>query len=236
MDPLTLEAKPRETGSKAARDIRKNKNVPCILYGRDTDPIPFQVAVNEMNKLIYGRTSPVIEVSMNGESWRTILKDFDLHPITDRPQHADFQVLREGRKVTLTVPINYKGIPTGQQEGGDTQIIVRQLTISVLPKNIPSELEVDIADLEIGDSIHIYDLDVDYDIKMAPGQTLVTVVAPHIETTTTAAEEEELEEEELEEGELPEGEEGEVAEGEEGEGPVEGTPEPSEGEDFSQDL
>ena len=212
MDPITLNAHPRDTGSKAARDIRNDNDVPCILYGRDTEPVPFRVDVNDMNKLIFGRTSPVIEVSMNGDTWKTILKDFDLHPITDRPQHADFQVLQEGRRVTLTVPINYTGIPVGQQEGGDTQIIIRQLTISVLPENIPSEIDVEIADLEIGDSIHVYDLDTSYDVKMAPAQTLVTVVAPHLESVTAPGEEEEVEEE-VEGEELPEGEEIEETEG-----------------------
>jgi len=224
MDSTTLQAHPRETGSKAARDIRNDNDVPCILYGRDTDPVPFRVDVNDMNKLIFGRTSPVIDVELDGERWKTILKDFDLHPITDRPQHADFQVLREGRKVTLTVPINYVGIPAGQQEGGDTQIIVRELTISVVPANIPSEIEVDIADLEIGDSIHVYDLDTTYDVKMSSEQTLVTVVAPHLEAVTAPGEEEEVEEEELEEGELPEGEEAAEGEEAEGEAPEGGAP------------
>jgi large subunit ribosomal protein L25 len=215
-DAPVIDAQPRETGSKAARKIRKNDHVPCILYGRDTDPVPFQVPVPKMQKLIFGRTSPVFQVQLNGQSWRCIMKDYDLHPITDRPQHADFQVLREGRKVTLTVPIRFQGIPEGQKEGGDTQIVVREMTISVLPKNIPAEIEIDISGLAIGDSIHVYDLDVDYDIKMAEAQTLVTVVAPHLEPVATD-EAEELEAEELEEGELPEGEEaeGEAAEGEE---------------------
>jgi large subunit ribosomal protein L25 len=213
MDATVLDASPRDTGSKAARAIRENKNVPCILYGRDTDPVPFQVPVPSLNKIIYGKTSPVLNVTMNGDSWNCILKDYDLHAISDTPLHADFQVLREGRKVTLTVPIRFVGIPEGQKNGGDTQYIVRELTISVLPKNIPSEVKVDVTDLKIGDSIHVYDLDVDYDVKMTPGQTLVTVVAPHLEAATTTDEEEEV----LEEGEeeLPEGEEA-PEEGEEG--------------------
>jgi large subunit ribosomal protein L25 len=225
MDATVIEAKTRETGSKAARKIRKNDHVPCILYGQDTDPVPFQVPIRAVNKLVYGHTTPVVEIQVDGQSWKTILKDFDLHPITDRPQHADFQVLKEGRRVTLTVPLRYTGIPLGQKNGGDTQYIVRQMTVSVLPENIPSEIEIDVTDLEIGDSIHVYDLEKEYEIKMAPEQTLVTVVAPTIEAAPSPAgeEEEELEEgEEVPEGEeAPEGEEGEAVEGEdaaEGEG------------------
>jgi large subunit ribosomal protein L25 len=194
MDATVIEAQPRETGSKAARDIRNNDRVPCILYGPAVESTPLQVPISAMHKLIYGRTAPVAEVQLNGETHHCILKDFDLHPITDRPLHADFQALEEGRKVTLTVPIHFQGVPLGQKNGGDTQMIVRELTISVLPENIPAQIDIDIEDLAIGDSIHVYDLDVDYDIKMAQQQTLVTVVAPHIETAPTPAAEEEEEE------------------------------------------
>jgi len=194
MDATVIEAQPRETGSTAARDIRQNNHVPCILYGPAVESTPLQVPIPALNKLIHGRTAPVAEVDLNGDTYNCILKDFDLHPITDRPIHADFQALEDGRKVTLTVPIHYQGVPLGQQNGGDTQMIVRELTISVLPENIPAQIDIAIEDLAIGDSIHVYDLDVDYDIKMAPGQTLITVVAPHIETAPTPAAEEEEEE------------------------------------------
>jgi len=235
MDVPVIDAAPRETGSSAARRIRENENVPCILYGSQVESTPLQVSIHDVNKLMYQRTAPVAEVHLNGDTYRCILKDYDLHPVTDRPLHADFQALEEGREVTLTVPIHYAGIPIGQQNGGDTQQIVRELTISVLPENIPSQVEVDVTDLAIGDSIHVYDLDVEYDVKMAPEQTLVTVVAPHVETApTTAAEAEEEERtledlteeerEELTEEELAELEAAaeEAEEGEEGEGEDEG--------------
>ena len=239
MDATVIEAQSRETGSKAAREIRNNDRVPCILYGPTVESTPLQVPISAMHKLIYGRTAPVAQVELDGESYNCILKDYELHPITDRPLHADFQALEDGRKVTLTVPIHFQGIPLGQKNGGDTQMIVRELEISVLPENIPAQIEVNIEDLAIGDSIHIYDLDVDYDIKMAAAQTLVTVVAPHIEVAPTPAAEEEEEEEvtledlteeereDLTEEELAEleakaeeaAEEEEGAEGEEGEAP-----------------
>ncbi len=226
MDAPVIEAQPRETGSKAAREVRNNDRVPCILYGRTVESTPLQIPIAALNKLIYRRTAPVAQVEMDGNTWHCILKDYDLHPLTDRPLHADFQALEEGDEVTLTVPVHYAGIPVGQQNGGDTQQIARELTISVLPENIPSQIEVDISELAIGDSLHVYDLETDYEIKTSKNQTLVTVVAPQIETApTTEAEEEEeeaveLTEEEREElteeelAELEEAEEGEEVEGE----------------------
>jgi len=229
MDAPVIEAQPRETGSKAAREIRNENRVPCILYGRTVESTPLQIPIAALNKLIYRRTAPVAQVEMDGKTWHCILKDYDLHPLTDRPLHADFQALEEGDRVTLTVPLNYTGIPIGQQNGGDTQQIARELTISVLPGSIPSQIEVDISELAIGDSLHVYDLETDYEIKTSKNQTLVTVVAPQIETAPTTEAEEEAEEaaelteeerEELTEEELAELEEAEEGEDAEGEGPA----------------
>jgi large subunit ribosomal protein L25 len=234
MDAPVIEAQPRETGSKAARDIRNNDCVPCILYGRTVESTPLQVPISALDKLIYRRTAPVAEVQMDGESWNCILKDYDLHPLTDRPLHADFQALEEGSEVTLTVPVRYAGIPVGQQNGGDTQQIVRELTISVLPENIPSQVEVEISELAIGDSLHVYDLDVGYQIETPSSRTLVTVVAPQIETAPSPeAEEEEEEGLELTEEERAELSEEEIAELEEEAAEAEeeeGEEPPSEGE------
>jgi large subunit ribosomal protein L25 len=219
MDAPVVEAQSRDTGSKAARQIRESNRVPCILYGRTIESTPLQIPIADINKLIYRRTAPVATVQMDGgDSWHCILKDYDLHPLTDRPLHADFQALEEGDTVTLTVPLNYTGIPVGQQNGGDTQQIARELTISVLPENIPSQIDVDISELAIGDSLHVYDLEAEYEIKTPQNQTLVTVVAPQIEAAPTTEEEEVAEEEELTEEEMAE--EGEALE--EGEAPAEG--------------
>jgi len=218
MDTITLEAASRETGKKATKAVRNNNNVPCILYGPDTDPVPFQVAINDLNRLIYQRTTPILSIEVDGESWNCIMKTYDLHPVTDRPIHADFQVLTEGRPITLTVPIRYEGIPQGQKEGGDTQYNLREVNVRCLPSDIPDEIRVNVEDLEVGDSIHFYDLEVEgVEFQVRPEQTIVTVVAPRLEVLPEDEEEEEVLEGELEEGELPEGEEGEAAEGEEGE-------------------
>lgn len=237
MDATVIEAQPRDTGSKAARDIRNNDRVPCILYGPTVESTPFQVPIAAMNKLVFRRTAPVAEVQLDGETYNCILKDYDLHPITDRALHADFQALEEGRPVTLTVPIHFRGVPAGQKNGGDTQMIVRELTISVLPENIPAQIDIDIEDLIIGDSIHIYDLDVEYDIKMAAEQTLITVVAPHIETAATPEAEEE-EEEAITLDDLTEEEKAELSEEElaELEAAAEEAEEEEEGEEDEEEL
>lgn len=214
MDAITLEAQDRSVGKKATRAIRRAGNVPCVLYGHHTDALAFQLPEASLKQLIYTTETHVVSVKLNGKEFSCILKDADLHPVTDRPIHADFLVLEAGEMVNLIVPVRFEGTPTGQKEGGSTQVILHELEVRCLPKDIPSHIDVDIAELAIGDAIHIEDLEVEgVELLGRPDQTVVTVVPPRM---IEVEEEEEVEVELDEEGRpiLPEGEEGE--EGEEG--------------------
>lgn len=215
MEIKHIEGESREVGKTAARKVREEGFVPCVLYSRNVDPVSFKVSALRLKRLAFSRQANQVEVTVDGSSWNCILKDVDLHPITDDPIHADFQVLQEGERVTLTVPIRFLGTPVGQTEGGDTQYALTEIRISCLPKDIPSNIEVDVSELDIGDALHVSDLEVEgVKFEMNPGQTIAVVVAPRVEpvTTTAAVTEEEL----AEEGELVETEEGEeLPEGEE---------------------
>ena len=209
MDVLKIDAQARETGKKAARQARRNGLVPCVLYGSQTEPVAFQVPQLSLRPLIYTDQTHRVSIEMNGDAWDCIMKAIDFHPVTDLPIHADFQVLQEGEKVTLTVPVQFIGTAVGQvDEGGDIQYVVTELEVSCLPKDIPSHIEVDVSALHVGDSLHVSDLDVpEVDFSAAPERTIVTVVPPRVE-----------EEPEEEEGLLlAEGEEAEAVEGEEAE-------------------
>ena len=213
MDVIEIEAKAREAGKKAARAARRDGEVPCVLYGRQVDAVSFQVPELSLRPLIYTDETHRVLIKVDGEEWECIMKDVVMHPVTDRPRHADFQVLQQGELITLTVPIQYHGTPVGQNEGGDTQVVMNEIEVRCLPKDIPSHIDVDISGLDIGDALHVSDLTTEgVEFGSAPGQTLVTVVVPRSE--------EELEEMEAEAGIvreeadiLEEGEEG--AEGEE---------------------
>lgn len=220
MDVITLEAQPRNAGKREARAARRQERVPCVLYGHNTEPVSFTVEELAMRQLIFTNETHRVNVEINGGSWECILKDVDFHPVSEYPIHADFQVLTEGEVLNLTIPVRYVGTPIGQTEGGDTQFVLTEVEVRCLPEDIPSRIEVDVTDLDIGDSIHIGDLAQEgVAFTSAPGQTLVTVVPPRLEEV------EEPEVEELLEGELPEGE---LAEGEE---PAEGEGEGEESEE-----
>lgn len=215
MEAITLEAQDRDVGKKATRAVRRAGNVPCVLYGHHTDSVSFQIPEASLKQLIYTTETHVVNVKLDGKEYSCILKDADLHPVTDRPIHADFLVLEAGEMVTLVVPVRYHGTPLGQKEGGNTQVILHEIEVRCLPQDIPAHIEVDIAGLNIGDAIHIEDLEVEgAEIIGRPEQTVVTVVAPRA-LEEVEEEEEELEVELDEEGRpiLPE----DVEEGEAGE-------------------
>lgn len=211
MKIIDIEAAPRDTGKGAARAVRRSGNVPCVVYGKHVDSVPLQVGETALKPLIFTTEASLVRLEADGEAWRCILKDIDFHPVTDRPIHADFQVLQEGEEITLTVPVRYLGIPAGQKDGGYTQYVFNELTVRCLPKDIPSHIEVEVEELAIGDSIHIGDLEIEgVEFVDEPGRTLVTVVPPRALV--------EEEEEELVPGVEVEGEEAPV----EGEAPEEG--------------
>jgi large subunit ribosomal protein L25 len=208
MDAITLAAKPRTPGKGPARAARREEEVPCVLYGRDTEPVIFQVPERSLLPLIYTNEFHRVTVKVGRKSHDCVLKHVDFHPVSDRPMHADFQILTSGEVITLTVPIRYTGVSRGQRDGGRTQAFFHELEVTCLPKDIPDHIEVDISELEIGDTIHLSDVAVEGVIFGAGQDTLLySVMAPRLEV--------EEEEEELVEGEGLEGEEG--AEGEESE-------------------
>ncbi len=205
MDLITLEAAAREAGKSASRAVRRAGNVPCVLYGSQVAPVAFQVAEKSLKPLIYTNETHLVKIDLDGNAWECVVKDIDFHPVTDRPLHADFQVLQAGEKITLTVPIRFLGTPVGLAEGGSTTYIVTDLEIRCMPKDIPSHIDVDISSLAIGDAVHVGALNLPgVEIDAPDDQTLVTVVPPRVLVEPVVEEEMLLEGEEAPEAEADE--------------------------------
>ena len=197
MNIISLTAQPRTPGKGAARAARRAGNVPCILYGRHVDAVPFSTSEKSLWPLIHTDQAHLVHIALGGNSWECILKDLAYHPVTDRPLHADFQVLQPGEMVTLAVPVKYTGTSTGKARGGRERFTIKELTVSCLPKHIPTHISVDVTDIDIGDAIHVRDLEVEnVDIAAPSDQILMSVKRPRVEVVV-AEEEEEGEEEGL---------------------------------------
>ena len=145
-------------------------------------------------------------VIQNGKSYTktTMVKELQVHPVSRNFLHVDFYEVSMDRKLRMKVPVVIKGKAKGVEVGGMMQIIRHELEVLCLPLEVPEAIEVDVTDLEMGDSIHIGDLSPDGDIEFPDeaNLTVVTILTPKVEEEPVEEEEEE-DVEALAEGEEP---------------------------------
>lgn len=224
-DIYKLEGESREAGAKSADSLRKELRVPAVLYGpKVKENVHFSVLESDIEKILSSSETKLQELSVNGTTYNTLLKNVEFDPVTDRPLHADFYVLDPKTPVKLKIPVRLNGTPRGVIDGGGRIFqTLRIVRIKVMPDIIPAQFELDVSNLDIGDSLHVSELDMEgIDPLDDPRRTIVTIAPPKSEalfTTAIEPDEEELLEGEEVEGEVAEGEEGaaeaEAAEGEE---------------------
>ena len=212
-DALTLPAEARERAGKgASRALRRDGRVPAVIYGGKEEPTMIHVEAKELiRQLGTGHfMNSIVEIKIDGKAIKTLPKDVSLHPVTDRPEHADFLRLAKGAKVEVSVPViftNEEASP-GLKKGGVLNVVRHELDLVCEADAIPSEIEIDVEGKEVGDSIHISELKLPEGSESAITDrdfTIATLVAPSALKKSEGAE--------GEEEELAEGEEAEAAEG-----------------------
>jgi large subunit ribosomal protein L25 len=181
---VQLNASPRsQIGKGAARTLRREGKIPGIIYGHAREPMALAIDRRELEKLLsrIAAESTVIEVSLDGTTARTLIREIQRHPFKREILHVDFQELVAGEKVTVNVPIVLSGTAEGvRAEGGTLDQTMRELEIRVDPANIPGPFEVDVSSLRIGQSIHVSDLAIPEGVEVLDDQdaTVCVVSAP----------------------------------------------------------
>lgn len=159
MATATLSATRRTgTGKGSARSLRRDGQVPAVIYGSARESQPLAVAARDLEKLLsrISADNTVVEISVEGATSRALIKEIQRHPFKRVVLHVDFQELVAGKKMTVRVPIRLLGVPAGVRLGGGIiDHTLRELTISVDPAHMPNQIEIDITNLELGDSIHV---------------------------------------------------------------------------------
>ncbi len=223
MKELSLTVEKRDgIGKGENRRLRKAGDIPAVVYGPEAEPIPVKVNYRTLYRLMHGvALNTIVDLTIEGEDSKerkVLIRNLQKDPVSGDLLHLDFLHIPLDKPITLTIPVKAIGVPTGVKDmGGIVEHILREVTISCKPTDIPGEVEIDISSLSIGESIHVSDLEIKKaKILTDPRRTIVTVVAPTV--VKAAAEEAAEEAEEGEEAEGAEGEEGEEkAEGEKGE-------------------
>ena len=200
---VSLAAERREQKGKGpARQMRMTGRVPAVIYGRGRASEPLSIAEADIDQLLKGGAggSTVIELALDGKSEKVLMREIQRHPVRRNVQHVDFYAIREGETITVDVPIHLEGVPNGvRNAGGTLDQVLREITISVLPRNIPERVSLDVIELEIGQSLHVRDLVLENaKLLMDPDATVCTVIAPRVEEVEAPVEGEVEEEEEVE--------------------------------------
>ncbi|MDP8313662.1 MAG: 50S ribosomal protein L25 [Candidatus Celaenobacter antarcticus] len=208
---MKIKAVIRETGKKAAKMVRSENKIPSILYGSGMESVPLEIDYADFYhyyKESLGHQS-FIFLQIGKKEHRCLVRDMQIDPVTREIVHLDFHEITAGQSMDVEIPVITIGDAPGIKEGGMLDAGIRDLQIRCMPKDLPDVIEIDVSELQIGDSIHIEDILEKYpDIEfLQPSNTtLVSILAPKMEV-------EEVEEEELEGEEAAEGAEETGAEG-----------------------
>jgi large subunit ribosomal protein L25 len=191
-----LNATIRKTkGNGPARSLRREGMFPAVLYGPSTQPILLAVNVREFERAVQKgnirRTIFSLSIQNGGSLNKpAVIKELQTHPVSGQFLHADFYEIDMNRKLRVRVPIVPRGKAKGEEFGGMMQIIEREIEVLCLPREIPESLELDVADLGIGDALHVKDIPLPAGVELPPGvnYTVVTVVSQKAEAAPAVAE------------------------------------------------
>ena len=195
-----------EKGKGAANKLRRNKQIPAVLYGPNTSPVMLSVNEFDLKTVLKSATGEnivlglQIDTGKGSETKNVILKELQSDPIKPIYYHADFYEISMDRELTFNIPIHLVNTPVGVADGGILQHVKREVSVSCLPGNLVDYLEVDVSGLQIGGSIHVKEVVFPEGIRSLEDAetTLAVMNAP---AAVVEKVEEEVKEEEAKEGE-----------------------------------
>ena len=201
MKTFQLEGKPRkEIGKKAVKALRSEGLIPAVLYGHRSVELPysgkledgqvlvenqgkgvvvtnFTVTIDAVRKLIYSPEVFIVELNIGGHKQTAMLKDLQLHPVTDEILHIDFLAVFPDIPMTIEVPVVLDGFAAGVRAGGKLNLISKKLKVKGLSKDIPEKLHINVENLELGKAIQIKHLNFDNLTLLNAPDNVVCVVA-----------------------------------------------------------
>jgi large subunit ribosomal protein L25 len=180
------------TGKGVARKLRAAGKVPGVVYGHAREPLSLELDNRELTRLLekIAAASTVIDLSIDGTSRKTLIREIQRHPLKPGIVHIDFLELVAGEKVTVALRIAFEGTPVGvRSDGGIFEETLHEVEIEVDPANIPDRLVVDVSDLHIGHSLHVSDIKLPDGVELVtdPGVTICLISAPKEEVAPAAA-------------------------------------------------
>ena len=170
------------TGKKASKELRKEGMVPCNIYGEKKgekglpEAFAFAASFAELRKAVYTPEVYVVNLDIDGEAHKAVIKELQFHPTTDALLHADFYEVSEEKPITVGIPVKLNGLAQGVRDGGKLNLSIRKIDVKAAYKNIPEILNIDVTNLGLGKSIKVGELSFEGLELATPAQVVVCSV------------------------------------------------------------
>ena len=190
---VKLKAEPRsETGRSAARKLKARGVIPAVVYGGKEKPQPLQVSARDVDVMLSHASGEniLVELDIAGQTRTALVQEVQHAPIGSNVLHIDFHAVSMDEKLEADVPVEPVGTANGVKNfGGLLEQSLRTITVECLPRDLPDRITVDVSGLNIGDSIHVRDIQLPSGVvaKDQPDLTAFSVVAPAVEEEPVAA-------------------------------------------------
>jgi large subunit ribosomal protein L25 len=169
---MTLDAHPRsETGRGAMRRLRRSRRVPGVVYGAGKEPQPVAIDNDQLYRLLEEESffSSILEVKIGSENVQAIVKDMQRHPYKPLVQHIDLQRVQSDRKINVQVPLHVFGeeVSPGVKKGGVLHHDLLDIEVVCFPQDLPTHIDVDVSRLDVGQAVHISELQLPSQVEAA---------------------------------------------------------------------
>jgi large subunit ribosomal protein L25 len=177
MKSITIEGQLRtESGKKAARQLRSQNLVPGVIYGGPTE-VNFAAPASSFKSIVYTAEFMLAQITVDGKTYRCILKDKQFDKVTDSLIHIDFLELSEDKKVIATLPLKYVGTPEGVKAGGKLVTKMKAIKIKTYPKYLKEFIEVDLSNLQLNENIRVENIPTDnMEVMNSPRIPIASIV------------------------------------------------------------
>ncbi|MCF0212008.1 MAG: 50S ribosomal protein L25 [Bacteroidales bacterium] len=162
-------------GKKATKALRNNALVPCVMYGKGEQKL-FSLPLTQFDRIIFNPEPCFVEIDLGGTKYRAMLKDIEYHPVTEIVYHADFYELSDDKPIVMSIPVHTSGTSKGVMKGGKLVYKQKRLIVKALPANMPSEILIDITNLDIAQRVKVQDIAADNYTFVTPKSSEVVVV------------------------------------------------------------
>lgn len=193
MDIARLKAEPREAhGTRAARRLRRAGKLPGIIYGHGEKPEAVAVPIQDLGNLVE-HGAHVVELQIEGGNRPVLIKDVQFDHIGIDPVHVDFTRVDMNEHVKVRVPLEFRGTPVGVNEGGLLDHDMVDMEVECLVLEIPASIRVNVANLKLGQSLHVKDVELPSNVKAVTSPDAIVcsvrVKAAEVEAVAAATEE-----------------------------------------------